>query len=412
MLSQNLDVSRLKKIKYSVVFNRKNELRADGKGLIQIRAYQNRKNCYFSTDIAVFPRYWDERNKCVKSSHKASRAYNKKIRDLLGILEDYEYKLIQRQGYCNVSELRGYNSAEPERLTFTDFYRQEMALSTIKADSLKNQRTTFNKMCAFRPVVHFHDLTYLFVTDFDRFLKKEDLGLNTIAKHHRNLKKYIHLAEKKAFFLSAKNPYKLFKPAQEEPERVYLTDLELTTLENMKLTGENKRLEKFRDFLLICCWTGLRFGDVKKLCPAHIIQTNKGLQLQIRAEKTKKFLNLPLYNLFKVEGQASKVEQLVLRLLDEREKVTGGHSGFEKIPFFDVSNQYLNRSLKSIAELAGIKKRLTSHVGRRTFATILATKVQMPVLQRLLQHSTLDMTKIYVQLSNQVIENELDKIKW
>lgn len=287
-----------------------------------------------------------------------------------------------------------------------------MTLSTIKADSLKNQRTTFHKLCTFRTAVHFYDLTYKFVTGFDRHLRLEGLRLNTIAKHHRNLKKYIHLAIKKGLLPSEKNPYNLFKPAQEEPERVYLTQLELETLETLEFAAEHKRLERFRDFLLISCWTGLRFGDVKRLCPAQIVKTKKGLQLQTRAEKNGKYLNLPLYNLFKVEGKPSKIEQLISRLLEARARECGHNPVFNEIPFYNVTNQYLNRSLKVIAELAGIDKRLTTHVGRRTFATILATKVQMPILQRLLQHSTLDMTKIYVQLSNQAIENELDKIKW
>jgi site-specific recombinase XerD len=36
----------------------------------------------------------------------------------------------------------------------------------------------------------------------------------------------------------------------------------------------------------------------------------------------------------------------------------------------------------------------------------------MPVLQRLLNHSTLDMTKIYIRLANSQVERELEKIEW
>jgi len=411
MLNQQSEV-RLRKIKYSVVFNRKKELREDGKALIQIRAYQNRKNVFFSTDIAISPKFWDKRNKCVKRTHKASRTYNQKIRAQRTKMEDFEYAVIERCGYCSLDDLKKYDKEGHKRLTFTDFYQQEMKLSTIKADSLKNQRTTFNKMCDYRPVVHFYDLSYQFVIGFDRHLRLQNLGLNTIAKHHRNLNKYIHLAERKGFFQSDRNPYKQFKPKQTEPEREFLNQLELNKLEELEFDNAVQHLKRLRDFFLISCWTGLRFSDVQKLCPRQIIQTKKGLQLQTRAKKTDKWLNLPLYNLFKMEGQPSKIEQLITKLLEQRAQETGGNKDFDEIPFFNISNQYLNRSLKKIAELAGINKRLTSHVGRRTFATILATKVQLPILQQLLQHKKIDMTLIYVQLSNQAIENELDKVKW
>ena len=44
----------MKKIMYRAVFNRKKQLRADGKGLIQIEAYLERKRMYVSTHIYIY----------------------------------------------------------------------------------------------------------------------------------------------------------------------------------------------------------------------------------------------------------------------------------------------------------------------------------------------------------------------
>ena len=41
----------MKKIRYRAVFNRKKQLRADGKGLVQIEAYLERCRMYVSTHI-------------------------------------------------------------------------------------------------------------------------------------------------------------------------------------------------------------------------------------------------------------------------------------------------------------------------------------------------------------------------
>ena len=41
----------MKKIMYRAVFNRKKQLRSDGKGLVQIEAYLERRRMYMSTHI-------------------------------------------------------------------------------------------------------------------------------------------------------------------------------------------------------------------------------------------------------------------------------------------------------------------------------------------------------------------------
>ena len=43
----------MKKIKYRLVFNRKGKLTQEGKALIQVEAYLERRRCYFTTHIYV-----------------------------------------------------------------------------------------------------------------------------------------------------------------------------------------------------------------------------------------------------------------------------------------------------------------------------------------------------------------------
>ncbi|HRF41865.1 MAG TPA: Arm DNA-binding domain-containing protein, partial [Saprospiraceae bacterium] len=58
-----------KKISFAFVFNRKNVLDDKGRALVQIKAYQEGKNRYFSTEVYLEPKHWDERNKRVKPAH-------------------------------------------------------------------------------------------------------------------------------------------------------------------------------------------------------------------------------------------------------------------------------------------------------------------------------------------------------
>lgn len=404
-------MSILKKIEYSLKYNRTGKLNRNGKALIQIRAYQNGKNRYFSTEVWIKPDYWDEKNKRVKSIHPNGYIFNKRIREKKEALEAFEAKMINLNGHFSIVRLHEFEQYNSELPTFTSFYEKELRLSPIQADSLKNQKTTFKKLCDFKRQVLFEDLNYRFVVGFDRFLRKQRLGINTINKHHRNLGKFIRLGIKSGYLDVNADPYIKFSPDTTEPQRVFLEQLELERIENLVIKDRDAHLRRIKDFFLIGCWTGLRFSDIKALRIEHLVETGQGLELQIRTKKTSKLAILPLHLLFREsEATYSKPEALFRRYLRERQDLP---KAFGSFPLFGkISNQYFNRSLKDIARLAGIQKKLSSHAGRRTFATILATKVEMPVLQKLLQHSTLDMVQVYVQLSNKQITEELKKVDW
>ena len=53
------------KAKYTLVFNRKKQLNKEGKGLIQLEIYLDRKRKYISTEIYVKPEEWNEKNKFI-----------------------------------------------------------------------------------------------------------------------------------------------------------------------------------------------------------------------------------------------------------------------------------------------------------------------------------------------------------
>lgn len=401
---------QMKKIKYSLVFNRRNKLNSNGEALIQIRAYQN-SNRYFSTGIYIKKEYWDHRNKKVKPNHPNHFVYNRQITELLHKIEAFEIRMINRYGKFPIVRLHEFQEEEKENgvRSFTAFYEKELQASGYKPSSHKMYKLTLNKLKSFRSIIYFEEISYSLILEFDRFLNTQKIGVNSIRKHHHRLKRFINQAIKENYIKVDDNPYIKFKPKSAEPERPFLSEDDLQKLEILNFDSEEQEhLARIRDIYLFGAYTGLRFNDICRITPKHIEQTSKGLNLTIKAEKTAKNITLPLYNLFRSDGTQSKPEAILLKyaapLLE--------YDDLKDIQFFNISNQYFNRSLKEIAQLAGIKKRITAHSARRTFATIMATKVKAPVLQRLLQHSRPDMTSIYIQLSNKRIEEELAQIQW
>jgi site-specific recombinase XerD len=67
--------------------------------------------------------------------------------------------------------------------------------------------------------------------------------------------------------------------------------------------------------------------------------------------------------------------------------------------------------LKKIAEIAGIEKKLTSHIARHSFGYIAGDKIPMPVLQNLYRHSSILTTVNYQQsFTNKEADEAMDKV--
>ena len=76
------------------------------------------------------------------------------------------------------------------------------------------------------------------------------------------------------------------------------------------------------------------------------------------------------------------------------------------------SNQKMNAYLKEIADLTGIEKNLSTHTARHTFATTvtLANQISIEVVSKMLGHSSINMTKKYARVVDDLINTDMQKI--
>ena len=158
-----------------------------------------------------------------------------------------------------------------------------------------------------------------------------------------------------------------------------------------------ERLQQVKDAYLFCCFTGLAFIDVKNLVYEDIEEKDGKLWIKKRRQKTKNWCNVPLLppainimNKYKNHPDCVK-DGLVLPVL---------------------TNQKMNAYLKEIADLCEINKHLSTHTARHTFATTvtLSNHISMEVVSKMLGHSSINMTKKYARVVDDLIKNDMEKI--
>lgn len=69
----------------------------------------------------------------------------------------------------------------------------------------------------------------------------------------------------------------------------------------------------------------------------------------------------------------------------------------------------MNSYLKEIGDVCGIRKNLTFHLARHTFATTttLAKGVPIETVSKMLGHTNIETTQIYARITNSKISNDM-----
>lgn len=77
-----------------------------------------------------------------------------------------------------------------------------------------------------------------------------------------------------------------------------------------------------------------------------------------------------------------------------------------------ISNQRMNSYLDEVAAKAGVKKHLTTHIARHTFATMsLNNHVPLETIQKMLGHSDIATTQIYARLLDKTISEDMVRMR-
>lgn len=380
------------KIKYRFVYNRKKQLNKQGTALVQVEASLNQRKIYFKTNIYLRPEYWDKRISQV-IVHPQADDLNSMLFEFVLHLQGVELALWKRGVPATLSLLKdAMKKNRPVNVTFPVFAKEYVTHSDRRESTKENLYTTITVLQEFRPGLDFKDITYTFLKDFEVYLREKGNGINTVAKHLRQLRTLVNEAINQGYIHADAYPFRKFKIKQEKGRHEFLTPDELKKLENLEVS--DRKLRHVLDAFLFCCYVGLRFSDFCQLTPANFIKVNGKRWLHFKSIKTGIELRLPLHLLF--EGKA-------LAILDKYNIAEFASLG---------SNSEVNKCLTQITMMARIKKHVTYHTARHTCATLLIHQgVPITTVQKLLGHTSVKTTEIYSEILSSTILRDLKAIK-
>ena len=190
-------------------------------------------------------------------------------------------------------------------------------------------------------------------------------------------------------------------------EKIYLTFDELEAIEKTKL--KHDYLENARDWLIISCYTGQRISDFLRFTKEMIrIEDGKSL-LEFTQKKTGKVMTVPLHKkvleiLKKRNGEFPRsisdqryndYIKVVCKEAKLNEKIQGGLQMKTDNGVRKVSGKYHKWEL------------VTSHIGRRSFATNFYGKIPTTYLIYITGHSSEAMFLNYIGKSNKDLAMEI-----
>ena len=382
----------MRKISYRPIYNRKNQLNVEGKALLQIEAYLERRKVYFSTHIYLTPEQWDEKKKLIKH-HPNAEALNYKVREFIFALEENELSIWRDGRSITLQGLKDEFHSKTTR-SFLSFVKDDIISSQAKESTKRNRLTTYMLLSKFRSHIEFKDLNPRLVYDFERFLFENQFKTNTVAKHMKHFKAFVNSAINRGYMELNDYPFRRYHIKMSETKHTFLLPEELEKLENMELSGRHHSLSQSLDAFLFCCYTGLRYSDFINLSEKNILMIDKRPWLVFNTVKTGAEVKLPLTFLF--EGKAWK-------LLRKHK----GHLS----DFFSIKpNSTVNKELIRIGRIAGIEKHFSFHSARHTNATLLIYRgANITTVQKLLGHRNVTTTQIYSEVMGSTIIKDLKK---
>ena len=363
----------------------------------------------FPLNVSIRPASWIAKAQRVAGKTEADREANRVIEETGQLITETIERIQQKHYELSIENFKlQFKAKENEYSTIIKLfdYHEAVERKNLRPGSYRGYIVTRKHLLDFiRIKFHLSDYSIdaigkSFVYEFFAYLqgyRREGTtrcAVNGALKHIARFKRIMNLAVQNEWI--ANNPVCLLKVRKEHVEKGYLTEEEIKRLKAVTLLPH---LDIARDIFMFSVYTGMAYVDILML-------TNENVKLGIDGSR---WLN---YHRQKTS------QRVAVPLLEPAEELIARYATYhsEKVnrPIFPVPcNQAINRYLKTIAKAAGIRKDITFHMGRHTFATTITLSQGVPIetVSKMLGHASLTITQLYAKIVDKKVMDDMAQLK-
>lgn len=395
---------------FSILFYPKqSDIDKQGKSPIYMRITVNGKRSELSIQRKIEFSNWNSEAGKVRGTKIEVRNLNRLMDSIKSKIYAHHRELIENNRLVTAKALKNaYLGIGEKEIMLIDVFQNHNAQikklvgKEYAINTLKRYETTLKHVQSFLAShynleeISLKNIDHQFITNFEFYLKStRNCNHNSSMRYIKNLKKIIGIAIANNWI--DKDPFRNFKARSKETEREFLSEAEIQTIIDKKLPI--LRLDQVRDIFIFCCYTGLAYSDVKKLTDNNLVKGIDGeMWIKFNRTKTDTRSNIPLL-------------QTPLIILDKYRANDEVSINNKLLPV--SSNQKMNAYLKEIADLCGIRKNLTFHLARHTFATTVTLSNGVPIesVSKMLGHKSLRTTQHYAKLLDRRVSDDMKVLR-
>ena len=385
---------------------RHKELKNDGSAPIMGRITIGKSMVQFSAKCSVQVSLWDTKSARATGKSKVAAELNRILDQTTLSIHSHCKDLLAKKEKVSAEEVKnafqGIASGQETLIGYCDKYDKMLAARVgvnITLESYKRYGISFNHVKRFLRTkynlsdISFQALDYSFIEAFDFYLRVQlKFKPNTIIGIVGHLKIIAKRAVNDGII--TRNPFIGFSLEGAPLHPKSITGQELNKIMTTPLDSPNRYL--VRDIFLFSVFTGIAFSDIRDLTCNNLVQAEDGVWwIHSKRRKTGTEFHVPLL-------------ELPLQII---EKYRGLNKDGKM--FVMLSCSKTNGNLKKIAKICGIKRNITFHMARHSYASLitLSQGVPMETVSRMLGHRDLRATRIYAQVSNEKINTDMRRLE-
>jgi len=374
------------------------------------KTYWNKKHTTKSKDISVINRQTQINNELNKITQF--------------VLKEFDKSSVHNQLNNNwlTSQIDNYYkpTKDPKNIPkdivrFIDYYI-ELRKNEVKPASLKKFNVIKHKLQRLEGVlsktIYISEINEDFKQEFFNYCRDENYSQNTIQRELNIIKTFCKFARSKG--IEVDSELDSLKLPKEKIDNIYLSLEEIELIENAEI--EQPHLINATQWLIISCFTGQRISDFMRFTK-EMIRIEKGKSLiEFEQQKTGKLMTIPVHA--KVQKLLDKNKgEFPNRISDQRYndyikevcKISGIDEEIQGKKQLNISKENETKKIRRVEGVYPKYELVTSHIGRRSFATNYYGEIPTSYLIYVTGHSSEVMFLNYIGKSNKDMALELTK---